>query len=158
LFGQWGGTGWCLLDPPRRDWIGSANRDHSPIRSRSSHWRNSPLKPMLSAILKPAMTHLSICFPDFPAVSHVRRYSVRACIGGKQIGRARRMRSEGGLADLRQLCGSSRSHQYGTPGSHIVKYHDHAYWRDIRSLAMPDIGGQAWTDSYSDSNLSACLA
>ena len=28
---------------------------------------------MLSAILKLAMTHRSICVPDFPAVSHVRR-------------------------------------------------------------------------------------
>jgi hypothetical protein len=30
---------------------------------------------MLSAIWKFAMTHRSICLPDFPAVSHVRRYS-----------------------------------------------------------------------------------
>jgi hypothetical protein len=30
---------------------------------------------MLSAILKLAMTHRSICFPDFLAVSHVRRVS-----------------------------------------------------------------------------------
>ena len=29
--------------------IASANRDQSPIRSSCSHWRNSPLKPMLSA-------------------------------------------------------------------------------------------------------------
>ena len=28
--------------------IASAKRDQSPIRSRSSHWRKSPLKPMLS--------------------------------------------------------------------------------------------------------------
>ena len=29
-----------------------ASRDQSPIRSRSSHWRNSPLKPMLSRNLE----------------------------------------------------------------------------------------------------------
>ena len=28
--------------------IASAKRDQSPIRSRFSHWRKSPLKPMLS--------------------------------------------------------------------------------------------------------------
>ena len=57
--------------------IASANRDQSPIRSSCSHWRNSPLRPILSAIWKLAMTHRSICLPDFPAVSHVRRYSLR---------------------------------------------------------------------------------
>ena len=56
----------------------AGSRDQSPIRSRSSHWRNSPLKPMLSAIWKLEMTHRSICLPDLPAVSHVRRYSLGA--------------------------------------------------------------------------------
>jgi hypothetical protein len=32
----------------RERWQGC--RDQSLIRSKSSHWRNSPLKPMLSAI------------------------------------------------------------------------------------------------------------
>jgi hypothetical protein len=50
--------------------IASAKRDQSPIRSRCSHWRNSPVKPMLSAILKLAMTHRSICFPDFRQFCH----------------------------------------------------------------------------------------
>jgi hypothetical protein len=39
---------------------------------------------MLSAIWKLEMTHRSICLPDFPAVSHVRRYSRQvsaACFG-----------------------------------------------------------------------------
>jgi hypothetical protein len=49
--------------------------DQSPIRNRSSHWRNSPLKPMLSAIWKLAMTHARFAcrtfrrfrtFADFP--------------------------------------------------------------------------------------------
>ena len=34
-------------------------RDRSPIGSRSSYWRNSPLNPMLSAIRKLAMTRAS---------------------------------------------------------------------------------------------------
>ena len=46
----------------------------SPIRNNSSHCRNSPLKPILSTIRNVEMTHRSICLPDFPAVSHVRRY------------------------------------------------------------------------------------
>ena len=37
------------------------------IRRRSSHWRNSPLKPMLSATWKVDMTLHSICLPLFPA-------------------------------------------------------------------------------------------
>jgi hypothetical protein len=49
----------------------------SPIRNSSSHCRNSRLKPMLSATRKLEMTHRSICLPDLPAVSHVRRYSLR---------------------------------------------------------------------------------
>ena len=54
----------------RRDWDRECKpSDQSPIRSISSHWRNSPLKPMLSAIWKLAMTHRSICLPDLPAVS-----------------------------------------------------------------------------------------
>ena len=36
--------------------IGMVSR-YSPTRSRSSHWRNSPLKPMLSAIWKLEMTY-----------------------------------------------------------------------------------------------------
>jgi hypothetical protein len=56
--------------------IASANRDQSPIRSSCSHWRNSPLKPMLSATWKLAITHRSICLPDFPAVSQARRYAL----------------------------------------------------------------------------------
>ena len=40
-------------------------RDQSPIRSRASHLRKSPLQPMLSAIWKLEMTHRSICLPDF---------------------------------------------------------------------------------------------
>jgi hypothetical protein len=35
-------------------------KSQSPTRSRCSHWRNSPLKPTLSSILKLAMTHRSI--------------------------------------------------------------------------------------------------
>ena len=43
--------------------------DHySPTRNKCSHWRKSPLKPMLSAIRKLEMTHRSICLPDLPAV------------------------------------------------------------------------------------------
>ena len=48
------------------------SRAQSPMRSRCSHSRKSRLKPMLSAILKLAITHLSICLPDFSAVSEVR--------------------------------------------------------------------------------------
>jgi NAD(P)-dependent dehydrogenase (short-subunit alcohol dehydrogenase family) len=48
------------------------NKGRNPARCR-----NSPLNPMLSATWKLAMTHRSICLPDFPAVSHVRRYSLR---------------------------------------------------------------------------------
>jgi hypothetical protein len=53
------------------------NRDQSPISRRCSHWRNSPSKPMRPAILKLAMTHRSICLPDLPAGSQVRRYCLR---------------------------------------------------------------------------------
>ena len=57
--------------------IASAKRDQSPIRSRCSHWRNSPLKPMLSAIWKLAMTQRSICLPDF---RRFRRFAgIRGC-------------------------------------------------------------------------------
>jgi hypothetical protein len=44
---------------------------------RRSHWRNSRLKQMLSATRNVEMRHRSICLPDFPAVSHVRRYALR---------------------------------------------------------------------------------
>ena len=39
------------------------------MRSRSSHSRKSPLKPMLSAIWNVEITHRSICLPDLTAVS-----------------------------------------------------------------------------------------
>ena len=42
------------------------------------------------------MTHRSICLPDFPAVSHVRRYSLRGWIEWRQIGRVRRVPIEEG--------------------------------------------------------------
>ncbi len=70
---------------------GEESRDQSPIRSRSSHWRNSPLKPMLSAIWKLEMTHRSICLPDF---RQFRRFAdTPSWIGRdeKQTGRARRV-------------------------------------------------------------------
>ena len=44
-------------------------RAYFPIRSRSAHWRNSPLKPMLCAIWNVENTHRSICLPDLTAVS-----------------------------------------------------------------------------------------
>ena len=40
-------------------------RDQSPIRRSSSHWRTSPLKPILSANRKLAMTHRSIFLAGF---------------------------------------------------------------------------------------------
>ena len=81
--------------------IASANRDQSPIRSRSSHWRNSPLKPMLSATWKLAMTHRSICLPDFPAVSQPAGSPSWTDKGEKQIGRARRVPIEAGSVAFR---------------------------------------------------------
>jgi hypothetical protein len=53
-------------------------KSHNP--REPLHWRNSPLGPVLSAMLKPSddASLDSICLPDFPAVSHVRRYSLRA--------------------------------------------------------------------------------
>jgi glycerophosphoryl diester phosphodiesterase len=39
------------------------SRDQSPIPQEPSHWRKSPLKPMLSATRKVAMTRRSICLP-----------------------------------------------------------------------------------------------
>ena len=60
-------------DDPRKK-VAPGN-SQSPTRNSSSHCRKSPLKPMLSATWKLAMTHRSIRLPDFPAVSHVRRYS-----------------------------------------------------------------------------------
>jgi hypothetical protein len=39
-------------------------RDQSPIRSRASHWRKSPLKPMLSATLKLEITKSLDLFPS----------------------------------------------------------------------------------------------
>jgi hypothetical protein len=52
--------------------------DHySPNRNKCSDLRKSPLKPMLSATWKLEITHRSICFLDFPAVSHARRYALR---------------------------------------------------------------------------------
>ena len=44
--------------------------DQSLIRRRLRHWRSSPLKPMLSTILKLAMRLRPIRLPHFPAVSH----------------------------------------------------------------------------------------
>ena len=48
------------------------SHDQSPTRNKSSHCRNSPLKPMLPATRKVEMTHRLICFPpcrdDCPVV------------------------------------------------------------------------------------------
>src|SRR6476619_5356773 len=41
----------------------------SATRKKCSHWRNSPLKPMLSATRKVAMTHRSISLLDFGSVA-----------------------------------------------------------------------------------------
>ena len=51
--------------PWQRNRIGSATRDQSPIRRRSSHWRNSPFKPTLSATLecRDHATARSACHP-----------------------------------------------------------------------------------------------
>ena len=56
---------------------GGPVNSQSSIRSKSSHWRKSPLNPKLSATRKVEIRHRSICLPDFPAVSQVRRYSFR---------------------------------------------------------------------------------
>jgi hypothetical protein len=67
---------------PVREWEASqfSERPHllsEPTRKRCSHWRKSPVNPILSATWKLAMTHRSICLPDLPALSQVRRYSLR---------------------------------------------------------------------------------
>ena len=70
--------------------IASAKRDQSPIRSRSSHWRKSPLKPMLSATRKDAITHRSIACRTSGQFRISVRTSSEIDRGEKQIGRAHR--------------------------------------------------------------------
>jgi hypothetical protein len=60
------------------------------------------LKPMRWAIWNVEMTHRPICFPDFPAVWHVRRYSCGTGKDEKQIGRARRVPIEAGPLAFRE--------------------------------------------------------
>jgi hypothetical protein len=60
-----------------RDWIKARTFEIGAQIALPSRLPLDYLKPMVSAIWKLAMTHRSICVPDFPAVSHVRRYSRR---------------------------------------------------------------------------------
>ena len=76
LFRKTRGPSHCGIDRRNiRNWIAIATRDQSPIRSRCSHCRNSPLNPMLSATGNLEMTHRSICLPRFPARWQADRYS-----------------------------------------------------------------------------------
>ena len=58
-----------------------------PTRAVPPHWQEPPLNPMLLADLEAFAdyTHRSICLPDFPAVSHVRRYPFGPDRGERQI-------------------------------------------------------------------------
>ena len=67
--GQSGTLSSWLLDFCVEIGIVKDNRDQSPISKRCSHWRKSPLKPMLSATRKLAMTHRSISSLDFGSVA-----------------------------------------------------------------------------------------
>jgi hypothetical protein len=58
-------------------WIASANND-SPNPQQVLPLAKFALKAHTFGDLELAMTHRSICVPDFVAVSHVRRYSLGA--------------------------------------------------------------------------------
>jgi hypothetical protein len=80
---------------------------------------------MLSAIWNVEMTQRSICLPDFPAVSHVRRYSLLPDRDERQIGRGDRCRLKQdqelfkGLSRFLYLLNQGRPIQY----REISRYH-----------------------------------
>ena len=76
-------------------------RSISDSRSSSSHWRKSPLKPMLSAIWNVEMTHRSICLPDFGSFAGSAILPPGLIEG--QIGHVRRVPIEVGPAALSGL-------------------------------------------------------
>jgi hypothetical protein len=53
-----------FLCPSAANTVGHSSQ--SPTRNRCSHWRNSPLNPMLSATRNVEMRHRSICLPPLP--------------------------------------------------------------------------------------------
>ena len=61
---------------PRSTWLRLGSLVRTVINLRSAvgppHWRHSPLKPILSAARKVAITHRSICLPPLPARSQIR--------------------------------------------------------------------------------------
>ena len=94
--------------------------DHySPTRNKCSHWRKSPLKPMLSAIRKLEIIARSACRSCLP----VRKLNGSPCASGRGESRTCRARLSW-ESSCSTVCCTSVSFAMNVSRCIIVKYHD----------------------------------